>query len=308
MYRYYADEGRLVGSVWTDCPSMAARSPIMDEATGYPTQKPEKLLERIIEASSDPGDLVVDLCCGSGTTGAVAQRLGRRFVGVDVGRLAIERTRGRMELVESGGEICVVDLVASEPERAEGLAAMLGLVGVREVMGCGLVGDFEGRKVAVWPHGAVVTRAMVESALGGAASACAAFATRFDDGCRIGDGIELWRYHPEVVSAASLRSVVFSRTGCVGTGSVGEVLRVTPGVRGGSGVWTVRAMELGEVERWVLVDADGAVVGRGSGMPSGEVPGSGRVQIVDVYGFTHTLGGPAGCVCGQRTGEGQGVL
>ncbi len=308
VYRYYADEGRLVGSVWTDCPSMAARSPIMDEATGYPTQKPEKLLERIVEASSDPGDLVVDLCCGSGTTGVVAQRLGRRFIGVDIGGLAIERTRGRLESVESGGAVRVVDLVACELEPAGRLAAMLGLVGVREVDGCGLVGEVEGRAVAVWPHGVVVTRAMVKAASGGAAARCAAFATRFEDGGWADEGVELWRYHPESMAAASLRSVVFSRTVCDAAGSVGEVLRVTPGVRGEAGVWAVRAMEAGEVERWALIDADGTAIGGGFGMPSGEVLERGRVRMVDVYGFTHTLEAPAGCVCAQRAGEDQGAV
>jgi site-specific DNA-methyltransferase (adenine-specific) len=310
VYRYYADEGRLVGSVWTDCPSMAARSPIMDEATGYPTQKPEKLLERIVEASSDPSDLVLDLCCGSGTTGVVAQRLGRRFVGVDIGRFAIEHTRGRMESVDPGGVVRVVDLVESEPGRAARLAAMLGLVGTREVGECGLVGEVDKRVVAVWPHGVVVTRAMVEAAFKRVERdrRCAAFATQFEDGGRFGEGVMLWRYHPEAVAAASLRSVVFSRAGCDAAGAVGEILRVTPGGRGGAGAWTERAIEPGEVERWVLVDADGAVIGRGPGMPSGEVLERGRVRVVDVYGFTHTLEASAACVCVLRARENQGVV
>ena len=273
VYRYYADEGRLVGSVWTDCPSMAARSPIMDEATGYPTQKPEKLLERVIEASSDPGDLVVDLCCGSGTTVAVAQRLGRRFVGVDIGRLAIERTLGR---VETGGAVRVVDLVAREPERAARLAAMLGLTGVRECAGCGLVGEVDGRMVAVWGHGVAVRRAWIEGAMDGAEGACAAFGTRFEDeGCA---EVALWRYHPESVLASSIRAVVFARTDSDRSGRVGEILGVTPGVRGGSGEWAVRAIGAGEIERWVH-DVDGRLVG------------------IDVYGFRHRLEGPAACGC-----------
>ncbi len=95
-YIYYEDEGRLVGSVWTDCPSMAANSPILDESVGYPTQKPEKLLRRILAASSNPNDLVADLFCGSGTTLAVAEKLGRRWIGCDLGRLAIHTTRKRI--------------------------------------------------------------------------------------------------------------------------------------------------------------------------------------------------------------------
>jgi len=95
-YIYYADEGRLVGSVWTDISSMAANSPIMEESLGYPTQKPEKLLRRIIEASSNEGDLVADFFCGSGTTGAVAEKQGRRWIMADLGRFAIHTSRKRL--------------------------------------------------------------------------------------------------------------------------------------------------------------------------------------------------------------------
>lgn len=95
-YIYYADEGKLVGSVWTDISSMAANSPILNESVGYPTQKPEKLLSRIIKASSSSGDLVADFFCGSGTTLAVAEKLGRRWIGADMGRYAIHTTRKRL--------------------------------------------------------------------------------------------------------------------------------------------------------------------------------------------------------------------
>jgi site-specific DNA-methyltransferase (adenine-specific) len=66
------------------------------ERTGYPTQKPLKLLERIITASSSPGDLVADFFCGSGTTGVAAQALGRRYLLVDDNPQAIEITRSRL--------------------------------------------------------------------------------------------------------------------------------------------------------------------------------------------------------------------
>ncbi len=95
-YIYYADEGKLVGSVWTDISSMAANSPILNESVSYPTQKPEKLLTRIIKASSNPGDLVADFFCGSGTTLAVAEKLGRRWIGADMGRYAVHTTRKRL--------------------------------------------------------------------------------------------------------------------------------------------------------------------------------------------------------------------
>lgn len=96
-YRYYADQGRALGSVWTDCPSMSANTPLRAETTGYPTQKPLKLLDRIIRAASDPGSLVVDPFCGSGTTLVAAAAAGRRFAGCDIGDLAIATTRARLK-------------------------------------------------------------------------------------------------------------------------------------------------------------------------------------------------------------------
>jgi site-specific DNA-methyltransferase (adenine-specific) len=96
-YRYYADEGRALGSVWSDCPAMVANTPLRAETTGYPTQKPLKLLDRIVRASSDARSLVLDPFCGSGTTLVAAAALGRRFAGCDVGELAIRTTRARLD-------------------------------------------------------------------------------------------------------------------------------------------------------------------------------------------------------------------
>jgi site-specific DNA-methyltransferase (adenine-specific) len=95
-YRYYADEGRALGSVWADCPAMVANTPLRRETTGYPTQKPLKLLDRIVRASSHEGALVVDPFSGSGTTLVAAAKLGRRFVGCDTGDLAIATTSERL--------------------------------------------------------------------------------------------------------------------------------------------------------------------------------------------------------------------
>lgn len=97
---YYLDEslGSQVQDVWTDIPPL---NPMASERVGYPTQKPEALLQRIIEASSDEGDLVLDCLCGSGTTAAVAERLGRRWIAADLGRFAIHTTRKRLLAVPS---------------------------------------------------------------------------------------------------------------------------------------------------------------------------------------------------------------
>jgi site-specific DNA-methyltransferase (adenine-specific) len=104
-YRYYADEGRAIGSVWTDCPAMIANTPLRRESTGYPTQKPLKLLERVVCASSHEGAHVIDPFCGSGTTLAAADRLGRVFSGADVGSLSIETATRRLRAQGASFEV-----------------------------------------------------------------------------------------------------------------------------------------------------------------------------------------------------------
>ncbi|WP_222873999.1 DNA-methyltransferase [Hankyongella ginsenosidimutans] len=74
-------EGVPLNDVWVDIPPINSQA---QERLGYPTQKPEALLERIIKASSNEGDTVLDAYCGCGTTVAVAQRLGRRWIGIDI--------------------------------------------------------------------------------------------------------------------------------------------------------------------------------------------------------------------------------
>ena len=85
----------LVRSVWIDVPEVR-NNPRYSESLGYPTQKPEALIERIIKASSNQGDIVLDCFVGSGTTAAVAEKLGRRWIAADMGRFAISTTRKRL--------------------------------------------------------------------------------------------------------------------------------------------------------------------------------------------------------------------
>ena len=94
-YKRYLDEskGTVVQSVWTDIPPVNSQAL---EDTGYPTQKPSKLLERIISMSSNEGDIVLDCFCGSGTTPLVAEQLGRKWIAADLGRFAIHTTRKRL--------------------------------------------------------------------------------------------------------------------------------------------------------------------------------------------------------------------
>jgi len=87
-----------VGDSWLDIPDAMHLS--AEEKTGFDTQKPEALLERIIKASSNEGDLVADLFCGSGTTLAKAEKLGRKWIGVDLGRYAIHVSRKRLIQVQ----------------------------------------------------------------------------------------------------------------------------------------------------------------------------------------------------------------
>lgn len=94
-YKIYLDEikGVLVDTLWTDIPPVNSQA---IESTNYATQKPEALLERIIKASSNENDIVADFFCGSGTTAAVAEKLGRKWIVSDLGKFAIHTTRKRM--------------------------------------------------------------------------------------------------------------------------------------------------------------------------------------------------------------------
>ena len=84
--------GSVIGSVW----NIKTVDPKSPENLNYPTQKSEFLLERIIKASSNKGDLVADFFCGSGTALVVAEKLGRKWIGSDLGRFSIHTTRKRM--------------------------------------------------------------------------------------------------------------------------------------------------------------------------------------------------------------------
>lgn len=108
-YKYYLDQSKGVSlqDTWVDIHPLMGSS---KETLGYPTQKPEALLARIISASSDPGDLVFDCFMGSGTTQAVAMKLGRRFIGADINLGAIQTTTKRLinvtkqsDLLENSG-------------------------------------------------------------------------------------------------------------------------------------------------------------------------------------------------------------
>jgi len=87
-------QGERLQNIWADIPPIGAQAA---ERLGYPTQKPLALLERIIQASSNPGDVVLDPFCGCGTTVAAAQKLGRQWIGIDVTHLAIALQKYRLQ-------------------------------------------------------------------------------------------------------------------------------------------------------------------------------------------------------------------
>ncbi len=92
-------EGNTIDSVW-DIKAVDPKN--KEERLGYPTQKPEELIERVLKAASNPGDLVFDCFMGSGTTQAVAMKLGRRFIGADINLGAIDITVKRLNKVSKG--------------------------------------------------------------------------------------------------------------------------------------------------------------------------------------------------------------
>jgi site-specific DNA-methyltransferase (adenine-specific) len=110
-FKRYLDEmpGVSLQDIWDDIPPVSSQAA---ERLGYPTQKPLTLLERIIQASSNPGDIVLDPFCGCGTTIAAAQKLGRRWIGIDITHLSIALQKYRLEEMFPGIQFKVI----GEPE------------------------------------------------------------------------------------------------------------------------------------------------------------------------------------------------
>jgi adenine-specific DNA-methyltransferase len=114
LKRYLEEmEGKPVQSLWDDIQPVVSWS---QETANYPTQKPEALLERIIKASSNEGDLIADFFCGSGTTAAVAEKLGRKWITTDLGRFSIHTARKRLigvqrELQTSGKDFRAFEIL-----------------------------------------------------------------------------------------------------------------------------------------------------------------------------------------------------
>lgn len=138
-YKRYLDEmpGVPLQDLWVDVPPINSQAA---ERLGYPTQKPEALLERIIRTSSNPGDVILDPFCGCGTAVAAAQRLGRSWIGIDITHLAVNLIRSRMwDAYKTDAQFSVVgEPVTVQDARALALQDRfqfewwaLGLVGAR---------------------------------------------------------------------------------------------------------------------------------------------------------------------------------
>lgn len=191
-YITYEDTGKLVTDVWSDIGAQNATSPISKEYTGYPTQKAEKLLERILTAASNKGDLVADFFCGSGTMAAAASKLGRKWIATDIGCHAIQTTYKRLtgvqrQLQDEGRESRAFELLTmgkyerlyhpgvdigmpeaeqhiQETEKgADYFDLVLRKYGASMAEGSHIHGWKEGRAVAVGPIDRAVTRKDIEA-------------------------------------------------------------------------------------------------------------------------------------------------
>ena len=155
----YADElkGRPVQNLWDDIQPISSQS---NEKLGYPTQKPEALLQRIIEASSNKTDIVLDPFCGCGTTLAVAKKLGRQFIGIDISRTACDVMKKRL-----GGNVKVVggeskeELSKMEPHEFARLVIvekLSGIINSRKSGDMGIDGWIEFKQIPIqvkrWEH------------------------------------------------------------------------------------------------------------------------------------------------------------
>jgi len=166
-YKYYLDEGKIPEDYWTDINSLQSG---VSERTDYPTQKPEALIERIVKASSNKGDIVFDCFMGSGTTQAVAMKLGRHFIGADINLAAVQTTTKRLsQIIEDNGilnsddagfEVYNVnnyDFFRNPIEAKDLLIEALGI----QKFNTGNVydGELDGRNVKILPVNRIATKA-----------------------------------------------------------------------------------------------------------------------------------------------------
>ncbi len=185
QFKQYLDdmEGVKLQDLWLDIPAV---NPVAQERNGYPTQKPEALLSRIIQMASTPGDIVFDCFMGSGTTQAVAMKSGRRFLGADINLGAIQITTKRLlEVAESpiqlglnddeansytGFEVHNVnhyDIFRNPVQAKELLVEALEIQPLASVISGVYDGEKDGRMVKIMPVNRIATRADLNELIAG---------------------------------------------------------------------------------------------------------------------------------------------
>lgn len=168
----YLDEvqGDIIDSVWSDIPPV---NPVAKERCNYPTQKPEKLIERIINASTNEGDIVFDCFMGSGTTQAVAMKLGRKFIGADINLGAIQTTTKRLITIAdsledvsdkyTGFEVYNVNNYDFFRNPVEARDLLIEALEVQPFPQSGIWdGELDGRMVKIMPVNRIATKADLE--------------------------------------------------------------------------------------------------------------------------------------------------
>ena len=163
-------EGNTIDSVW-EIKAIDPKNAI--ERLGYPTQKPEALIERVIEASSKPGDLVFDCFMGSGTTQAVAMKLGRRFIGADINLGAVQTTTKRLLQImkesdngsllaekRTGFEVYNVNNYDFFRNPIEARDLLVEALGIQKFASSNVFdGELDGRHVKILPGNRIATKA-----------------------------------------------------------------------------------------------------------------------------------------------------
>ena len=171
-----ADQGNPPQDLILDPQGFTNYNKSRGEYAGYPTQKPEALIERFVKASTRPGDLVLDFFAGSGTAAVVAEKLGRRWIGADLGRFAIQTTRKRLLDIPGCRPFEVLNLGRYERRYWQGIEAgdaihdyyrfILQLFGAQPITGFAhMHGERGGRMVHVGATDAPVTRDELERTL-----------------------------------------------------------------------------------------------------------------------------------------------
>ncbi|MED0657121.1 site-specific DNA-methyltransferase [Anoxybacillus ayderensis] len=162
----YLDEilGDIIDSTWTDIPPV---NPVAKERCNYPTQKPEALLERIIKASTNEGDIVFDCFMGSGTTQAVAMKLGRRFIGSDINLGAVQTTAKRLLNImrenpdlQTGFEVYNVNNYEFFRNPVQAKELLMEALEIQSLPNNSLYdGELDGRMVKIMPINRIATKA-----------------------------------------------------------------------------------------------------------------------------------------------------